>query len=66
MEDFDFNVFEKGYPKKIFFKHITPLKIYYDSNNQIIGCFPRRIEFWKYVYTKDEENNLYKKNNNSD
>ena len=58
IEDFNFNVFEKGYPKKIFFKHITPLRIYYDSNNQIFGCLPRRIEFWKYVYTKEEEINL--------
>tara|TARA_B100001287_G_C22460003_1_gene424581 strand:+ start:460 stop:666 length:207 start_codon:yes stop_codon:yes gene_type:complete len=60
-DDIEYNIFEKGYPKKIFYKHIVPQRIYYDPNNNIIGVHPSRIEFFKIVYSSIEEDNL--KNN---
>ena len=61
MEEYSYSYFEKGYPKKIFFKHITPMRIHYGPNNQIIGFCPKKIEFWKYVNSKNEEIELRKK-----
>jgi hypothetical protein len=61
LEEFSYSFFEMGYPKKIFFKHITPLRIYYGPNNQIIGFFPSKVEYWKYVNSKNEELELRKK-----
>ena len=60
-EEFYYSCFEKGYPKKVFFKHITPLKIYYGPNDEIIGFYPRKLEYWKYIYNSQEEDNLYNK-----
>lgn len=59
--EFNYSIFEKGYPKKIFFKHFIPAKIHYGPNNKIVGFSPKRIEFWKYVNTKNEELELKKK-----
>ena len=50
--------FEKGYPKKIFYKHYTPLTVFKDKSNRIVGITPRKLEFWKYVYDSYEEENL--------
>jgi len=36
-EEYNFSIFEPGYPKRIFYKHIVPKRIYYDPNNNIIG-----------------------------
>jgi hypothetical protein len=58
LEDFEYSIFEKGYPKRIFHKHIVPKRIYYDSNNNIIGFFPSRLEFFKTVNYSFEEKRL--------
>ena len=52
------SIFEKGYPKRIFHKHIVPKRIYYDSNNNIIGFFPSKLEFFKTVNSSLEEKRL--------
>ena len=54
-EDCNFNIFEKGYPKKIFKKHYVKPRIYYGPKNSIIGVNLGRLEFWSYIYSKDEE-----------
>ncbi len=58
MDYFEMSIFEKGYPKWIFYKHITPLRIYYGPNNSIIGFFPPKLNYCKYVNSKEEENEL--------
>ena len=57
-EEVGYSIFEKGYPKRIFHKHIVPKRIYYDSNNHIIGFFPSRLEFFKTVNSSFEEKRL--------
>lgn len=52
------NIFSKGYPKIVFFKHIVPPKIYKDKFNNIIGMHPSRVEFWKFVSSQSEENKI--------
>lgn len=54
-------IFEKGYPKQIYYKHLTKQVIYYGPNNSIIGVFPRKLQFWKYVYSSEEEKKLLNK-----
>ena len=61
MENFSYNCFDKGYPKRIYYKHVTPLKIHYGPKGEIVGFFPRKLEFWKYINSKHEEDNLYNK-----
>ena len=61
MEECHYSIFEKGYPKMIFYKHLTKQIIYYGPNNSIIGVFPRKLQFWKYVNNSEEENNLLNK-----
>ena len=61
MDDFEMSIFEKGYPKRIFYKHVTPLRIYYGPNNSIIGFFPPKLNYWKSVNSKNEENELTRK-----
>ena len=60
MDEFSYSIFQKGYPKKIFYKHVIPSRIYYGPNGEIFGFFPARIEFWKYVYNEIEELELKK------
>ena len=60
INEYTYSIFEKGYPKKIFYKHLTKPVIYYGPNNSIIGFFPRKVEFWKYVNNSEEENKLLK------
>jgi len=55
------NIFSKGYPKIVFFKHIVPPKIYRDKFNNIIGMHPSRVEFWKIVSSPLEESELINK-----
>lgn len=52
IEDYSF---EKGYPKTIYHKHYVPARIYYGPNHTIIGGLPRRLEFYKNVYSSYEE-----------
>lgn len=54
-EEYNFSIFEPGYPKRIFYKHIVPKRIYYDPNNNIIGLHPSRLEFFKIVNSSSEE-----------
>jgi hypothetical protein len=55
------NMFSKGYPKRVFFKHTVPVKIYRDKFNNIIGVHPSRVEFLKIVSSQSEENILLNK-----
>ena len=55
MFDNSMNYFEKGYPKKIFYKHCTKPRIYRDPNDNIIGVYPAKLEFWIYLYNSIEE-----------
>lgn len=63
-EELGYSLFEKGYPKKIFHKHIVPKRIYYDSNNNIIGFFPSKLEFFKTVNSSSEEQRLKSQSSN--
>lgn len=63
-EELGYSLFEKGYPKKIFHKHIVPKRIYYDSNNNIIGFFPSKLEFFKTVKSSSEEQRLKSQSSN--
>lgn len=63
-EELGYSLFEKGYPKKIFYKHIVPKRIYYDSNNNIIGFFPSKLEFFKTVNSSSEEQRLKSQSSN--
>tara|TARA_B100001093_G_scaffold519434_1_gene608453 strand:+ start:76 stop:291 length:216 start_codon:yes stop_codon:yes gene_type:complete len=50
-------VFEKGYPKKIYFPHFKPPQIF--RNNSIIVCITKSIiEDFKTVYNSLEENEI--------
>ena len=53
--------FEKGYPKRIFYKHYQDIRLYKDIKGSIIGFFPKRLCFWIYVNNSYEENELLKK-----
>ena len=59
----DYNIFEPGYPKLIFHKHIIPARPYKDPNNNIFGVKPSTIEFFKFVLSSDEETKLKEKAN---
>ena len=61
MDENNDSIFEKGYPKRIFYKHLTNPVIYYGPNNNIIGVFPRKLQYWKYVKNSEEENKLLNK-----
>ena len=52
------SMFSIGYPKRIFFKHIVPSKIYRDNFNNILGVRSSRVEFWKIVSSQSEENKI--------
>jgi|SaaInlStandDraft_5_1057022.scaffolds.fasta_scaffold59428_4 hypothetical protein len=60
------SMFSIGYPKRIFFKHIVPSKIYRDNFNNILGVRSSRVEFWKIVSSPLEESELINKNPVSD
>ena len=49
------SIFEKGYPKRVFYKHKKPARVYYGPNNTIIGVFPSKIEYFKIVYHSYDE-----------
>jgi hypothetical protein len=62
----DNNIFPKGYPKRIFYKHTVPQRIYIlsikkESFDSIIGVHPPRIEYWKIVLSPLEESKLLNK-----
>lgn len=62
LEAVEYSIFEKGYPKRIFHKHIIPPRIYYGPNRTIIGFLPSRVEYFKTLYSSFDESILYPNN----
>lgn len=57
-------LFQKGYPKKIYYPHLVKPKIFYDKNGSIVSITKSVRELFIIVSNYYEEKELHLKNTN--